>query len=192
MTHKGQPKFKLGDRIAIAGLPYKSFEIFAVHLDYYMDADNEYYDGYYDCYCEQDGEYYYAEDEDITLISRPDKVDYDKIKRKSEKAWDGVNADIQKEMDREEVSDNLRNIFIDISDALNEAIDKEEELLRRNRELTKQERIDLLLDELNDVDELIRMFGDHEDDDKQDRRYVLRRAEIYAKLQELTGGGKRA
>ena len=48
------------------------------------------------------------------------------------------------------------------------------------------EQIDELLTELNDVMALIEMFGEHEDEEKRDRRYILRKNEIEAKLIELT------
>lgn len=48
------------------------------------------------------------------------------------------------------------------------------------------ENIDDLLTELNDVMTLIEMFGEHEDKEKRDRRYILRKNEIEAKLIELT------
>lgn len=57
-----------------------------------------------------------------------------------------------------------------------------------NKALDKSERIDELLTHLNDVNGLIAMFGEHEDEDRRDRRYVLMKAEIEAELLELTGG----
>ena len=47
-------------------------------------------------------------------------------------------------------------------------------------------KIDELLDELNDYRALVEMFGEHEDDKKRDRKYVLRMCEIIAQLKELT------
>jgi len=47
------------------------------------------------------------------------------------------------------------------------------------------EQIDELLAELSDVMTLIEMFGEHEDEGKRDRRYILRKNEIEAKLIEL-------
>lgn len=52
----------------------------------------------------------------------------------------------------------------------------------------KSARIDELLTQLNDVNALIKNFGEHEDDERKDRRYVLMKAEIEAELLELTGG----
>jgi len=48
------------------------------------------------------------------------------------------------------------------------------------------EQIDELLAELSDVMTLIEMFGEHEDEEKRDRRYILRKNEIEAKLIELS------
>lgn len=48
--------------------------------------------------------------------------------------------------------------------------------------------IDELLAELSDVSGLINMFGEHEDDARRDRRYALRKAEIVAKIKDITGG----
>lgn len=50
------------------------------------------------------------------------------------------------------------------------------------------ETIDELLSELSDVMALIEAFGEHEDEERRDRRYVLRKAEIIAKLKDITGG----
>lgn len=55
----------------------------------------------------------------------------------------------------------------------------------------KSDKVDELLAELSDVMTLIEMFGEHEDDEKKDRKYTLRANEIKAKLIELTAeGGK--
>jgi len=44
--------------------------------------------------------------------------------------------------------------------------------------------IDDLLDELRDALELREMFGDHEDDEKEDRKIALKVCEVKAKLKE--------
>jgi len=46
--------------------------------------------------------------------------------------------------------------------------------------------IDDLLEELSDTLALIERFGEHEDDERRDRKYSLRACEIKAKLKELT------
>ena len=53
------------------------------------------------------------------------------------------------------------------------------------------ETVDELLAELSDVSAMIDMFGEHEDDVRRDRRYALRKAEIIAKLKDITGGWSR-
>src|SRR5690625_126580 len=44
--------------------------------------------------------------------------------------------------------------------------------------------VDALLDELRDAMNLIEIFGEHEDDEKKDRKYALKVDEIKAKLKE--------
>lgn len=46
--------------------------------------------------------------------------------------------------------------------------------------------IDELLDELRDALELVEIFGEHEDEEKEDRKYALKVAEVKAKLKEAS------
>lgn len=52
----------------------------------------------------------------------------------------------------------------------------------------KAESTDGLLDELSDALSMQANFGDHEDDEKRDRKYAIRVCEIKEKLRDLTEG----
>lgn len=167
--HISKPRILIGDIVRIAGYGHYTFEVYAVHADYYRDAETEYIDVYYDCYCEQDGQYYYAEDEDITLYKRPKHVN---LRRLSDK--------------QAEVEDKLNNAVL--GELVNVFDVKVDDGVVADKKADKYEQIDELLAELYDVNVLIKTFGKHEDDERKDRRYELRKAEIEAKLTELTGG----
>ena len=167
--HISKPRIMIGDIVRIAGYGHYTFEVYAVHADYYRDAETEYIDVYYDCYCEQDGQYYYAEDVDITLYKRPKHVN---LRRLSDK--------------QAEVEDKLNNAVLgELVSVFDVKVDDD---VVAEKKADKDEQIDELLDELYDVNVLIKSFGKHEDEERKDRRYELRKAEIEAKLTELTGG----
>lgn len=167
--HISKPRILIGDIVRIAGYGHYTFEVYAVHADYYRDAETEYIDVYYDCYCEQDGQYYYAEDVDITLYKRPKHVN---LRRLSDK--------------QAEVEDKLNNAVL--GELVSVFDNKVDDGAVAEKKANKNEQIDELLAELYDVNALIKAFGKHEDDERKDRRYELRKAEIEAKLIELTGG----
>ena len=58
--------------------------------------------------------------------------------------------------------------------------------LGQPKEVEKEPSVDDLLDELSDTLAMIERFGEHEDDEKRDRKYALKACEIKAKLRELT------
>lgn len=167
--HISKPRILIGDIVRIAGYGHYTFEVYAVHADYYRDAETEYIDVYYDCYCEQDGQYYYAEDVDITLYKRPKHVN---LRRLSDK--------------QAEVEDKLNNAVL--GELVSVFDNKVDDGVAAEKKANKNEQIDELLAELYDVNVLIEAFGKHEDDERKDRRYEMRKAEIEAKLIELTGG----
>lgn len=168
--HISKPRIMIGDIVRIAGYGHYTFEVYAVHADYYRDAETEYIDVYYDCYCEQDGQYYYAEDVDITLYKRPKHVN---LRRLSDK--------------QAEVEDKLNNAVLgELVSVFDVRVD--DGVVAEKKVDNKYEQIDELLEELYDVNVLIKTFGKHEDDERKDRRYELRKAEIEAKLIELMGG----
>jgi len=171
MTNFYHTKYRIGDRINILGYGDEIFVIYAVYHDYYIDAETEYFETYYDCYREKDGEYYYAEEADITLVERPEKRDFDEIRKQQEKANQSI---------KENVMRALRDAFLE-PERLEAAGDES---------INKNEKIDELLTELSDVMTLISMFGEHEDDEKRDRKYALRKCEIEAELINLIEEGK--
>lgn len=174
-------KYDVGDRIKIAGYDGMTFEIFAVYLDYYRDSKTEYIDGYYDCYCEQDGEYYYAEDDDITLIERPKNVDYKRIVERQKETNNKLNKAVndaltpfpneQKPLD---IYNKYPDHFLWYDDNLENNKDEGK---------VKGEEIDELLTELSDINELIRNFGESE-------YYAERKRKVKDRLRELAEKGQ--
>jgi len=57
---------------------------------------------------------------------------------------------------------------------------------KREEDDNRSENVDELLDELRDAMELVNLFGDHEDDAKEDRKLALKVCEIKAKLREAS------
>ena len=164
---------EIGDIILVAGYPFQEFQVesFSHNLDYQKEYVDE--DIMYDAADIASGEYLLALQEDITVIVKAEKAD-DYIKGKSgrhsgetPKDWSVILADID---------------FTGIADGGKSG--------EATTGPTQDDRIDELLDELSDVNGLIELFGEHEDDDLQDRKYVLRKTEIEAKLIELTGGDR--
>lgn len=54
----------------------------------------------------------------------------------------------------------------------------------------KNRIIDDLLIELSDINDLIKLFGIHRNDEKQDRIYLIRKNRILARLSVYTGTGE--
>src|SRR5699024_2346481 len=164
---------EIGDIILVAGYPFQEFQVesFSHNLDYQKEYVDE--DIMYDAADIASGEYLLAFQEDITVIVKADKADEyiaDKSGRHSgetPKDWAGILADID---------------FTVIADVTKSG--------ETTAEPSRDVRIDELLDELSDVNGLIELFGEHEDDELEDRKYVLRKTEIEAKLIELTGGDR--
>src|SRR5690625_3952787 len=146
----------------------------------YVYADVSYDEVYYDCYSSSDGKYYYADDEDITVVSRPDDVDYERLSKhlkNMNKYWGNA-------VDMNEVEEILREVIVDTHKPGNES-------KNRRKSKSRREQIDDLLIELYDVNQLIKNFGEHEDDDRKDRKYILRKNELEAKLKEIVEEGER-
>ena len=57
---------------------------------------------------------------------------------------------------------------------------------RSEPRVEEEPTVDDLLDELRDALELRELFGDHEDDEKKDRKIALKVCEVKAKLKEAT------
>lgn len=165
-----KPKANIGDIVRIDGYESEEFEVYAVNYEYYRDAITEFFEIYYDCYSLYDGDYHFADQYDIDIIKSPQNVDFKRIRDKQ--------ADVERSMD-EWAKEMIKEAFGDPPEI------KKEGEAGGVREKSKAEIIDELLTELNDVITLIKMFGEHEDEEKKDRKYVLRKCEIEAKLREM-------
>lgn len=176
------PKATIGDMINIKGYGSTTFQVFSVMHEIYVDAEVSYEEIYYDCYCDKDNQYYYADDEDVTVVSRPDDVDYDKLKEYTSKVnedWTSVSG----------MMDEIAKIEKKVEEEFNDVRNHFEKESNEHKTKNKREKIDDLLVDLYDVNSLIRNFGEHEDDEKRDRKYVLKKNEIEAKLKEITEEG---
>lgn len=162
-----ETNFKLGDVVEIQGYGGELFVIISIEKTYFRDSHVEEITEWYDCASKLTGEPFYAEEMDLTLKHRPNSLDF------AELIYLQEQADEKAQKMGEELMEHLL----------------EEGKIKRASEDVPQDnrvKIDVLLDELNDVETRIRMFGEHEDDERRDRRYSLQRAEIYAKLKEMT------
>lgn len=171
MTEKYEfeAKYKIGDQVTIKGYGAEHFVIYSIESTYYKDCYSEGVAMMYDCSSLLTGEPMYADEIDIELKYRPPEVDYDEIAMYQENA-----ETLMTEMAQEAINQAWGGEITE-----SKPMDNSED---------KRVKIDELLDELQDVDTLIAMFGEHEDEDRRDRRYVLMKAEIEAELLELTGG----
>jgi len=162
-------KYDIGDVVTIDGYGADKYEIFSVNADYEKDATEEYCDIYYECYHAISGELIIAYEKDVTLFGRPEKVDYERITYLYERA-NGI--------DLEELVTHISSFSIPAS------VPEPKEPEKERKDATT--KIDELLTELQDVQTLIDLFGDHEDEDKRDYRYIQRKTEIEAQLRTLS------
>jgi len=162
-------KYDIGDVVTVDGYGADKYEIFSVNADYEKDAAEEYCDIYYECYHAISGELIIAYEKDVTLFGRPEKVDYERITYLYERAND---------IDLEGLITHISSFSM--STRVPEPKEQEKE---RKDDAAK---IDELLTELQDVQTLIDLFGDHEDEDKRDYRYIQRKTEIEAQLRTLS------
>ena len=177
------PKACIGDIVNIKGYGNRTFEVLSIMHEIYVDADVSYDEVYYDCYSYSDGDYYFADDEDITVVSRPEQVDFERLSEHSknmDEKWSNVSemVDGMSEM----LDQKINQAAKELGEAFND-VHKRDTNKRKSK--SKKERIDDLLIELYDVNQLIKNFGEHEDDDRKDRKYSLRKNEIEAKLKEI-------
>src|SRR5699024_6794289 len=123
----------------------------------------------YECYHAFSGELTIAYEKDVTLFGRPEKVDYERITYLYERANDN---------DLEGLITHISSFSIPASVPEPKKPKKE-----RKDDATK---IDELLTELQDVQTLIDLFGDHEGEEKRDYRYIQRKTEIESQLRTLS------
>ena len=186
------PKACIGDIVNIKGYGNWTFEVFSIMHEIYVDADVSYDEVYYDCYSYSDGDYYFADDEDITVVLRPEQVDYERLSEHSknmDEKWSSVSdmVDGMSEMLDQKINQAAQELE-ELGEAFNDV--HKSDTNKHNRK-SKKDRIDDLLIELYDVNQLIKNFGDHEDEDRKDRKYILRKNEIEAKLKEIVEEGRR-
>jgi len=189
-------KYDIGDVVTIDGYGADKYEIFSVNADYEKDATEEYCDIYYECYHAINGELIIAYEKDVTLFGRPEKVDYERITYLYERANDidleGLITHISSfsmttsAPESKEPEKERKDDAAKIDETLTELQDIQTIINLLGDHGDDAAKIDELLTELQDVQTLINLFGDHEDEEKRDYRYIQRKTEIEAQLRALS------
>ena len=130
MNPRMKPIAAIGDLVTISGYGARLFRVDSYTHEFLYERGAEYEDIYYDCTCATTAEYELGAQEDITVICKESEADallamYD-----------------HPEID-EEKTDDLNKLFVEVR-IVTKPVEK-------TKEPTKQERIDALLDERNDV-----------------------------------------
>lgn len=173
-------KANIGDIVIDANHPAREFQVDGYSHEIYTDAEGEYEEITYDVYDVETCEFLIAFEEDLTVVVKAEMADdYLRIKY-------GINDNKPSDIERKIVDDIMRE-FTAKEKALREAKDMPDKPTanpQRPKEMTKQERIDRLLDEINFYKLLIELMGD------EGRKFELAICGAKAKLKEMTGNGK--
>src|SRR5690625_3002150 len=166
------PKACIGDIVNIKGYGNWTFEVFSIMHEIYVDADVSYDEVYYDCYSYSDGDYYFADDEDITVVLRPEQVDFRRLSehlRNMDEKWSSVSdmVDGMSEM----LDQKINQAAKELGEAFNDVRKRD---TNKRKSKSKTARIDDHLIELYDVNQLIQYFGDDYYEDSKDRKYIIR------------------
>lgn len=166
LNPKLSPIAQLGDLITITGYATRLFRIDSYTHEFTYERGLETEEIYYDCSCVTSAEYTLAAQEDITV------------------ACAEVYSEIYLETYEHPIIDVVASdIFANLFANMNweaEVMTKPVKAVNKTKEPTKQERIDALLDEMNNVNNAIELIGD------SDGEYGRRIDEIKAELEAVS------
>lgn len=167
-----QPIAKIGDIIHIKGYGNRKYEIFSIQHTKDVFPTEAFVDICYDTVSIDGTEFNLAYQEDITVVTSPENVDYERLEYMSEKSL-------------EDVGDTLEGILVGYEIV---ASDIKAFGNKGYNDPSKEDigaEVDGLLDELSDCLQLIDMFG--EDMYEGDGYYRMISEEIKSKLTKIIG-----
>lgn len=169
MNPKMTPLAQLGDLATIDGYANRLFRVDSYTHEFTFERGIESEDIYYDCTCVTAGEYTLGAQEDLTVVCREGQTEeflktyeHPEIDVIAVEMFDGMFGNIFGEA--EQMTSPFKTVY-----------------QKKTKEPTKQERIDALLDDMNNVYNAIELVGDEGGD------YGRRIGEIKAELEVLTG-----
>lgn len=151
---------KIGDLVIVNGYDGRIFQVesYTYQKTYFTEYIDEYYT--YDVVDIATEEYTVAFDEDLYVICRAENVE---------------------QFIRDNPQLGMVTVYLETPPTPTFPLGES-----KTKTQSDKRKIDELLDELNDYRTLVELFGEHEDDKKRDRKYVLRMSEIIAQLKELS------
>jgi len=171
----------IGDIIISEHYPAKEFQVEAYTHERYYSAMYEEESIIYDATCLGTGQYTLFYQEDVKVVVKAEQADdyirskYGDIPLFTSAEEQAIVNDILSEFSKHEKATIEERGDVEKSKPMSEL---------KTEEVTEEQRIDRLLDEINDYNGLIRMFGD------EDKKYELAICEAKAKLREITEGGR--
>jgi len=170
---KMTPIAQLGDLVNIAGYANRLFRVDSYTHEFTFERGIEAEEIYYDCSCVTAGEYTLGAQEDVTVVCREGQTE-EFLKTYQHPEVDEIATRLYDEV--------FGNIFGGEAETVMQPI--KTIVTKKAKEPTKQERIDALLDDMNNVNTAIELIGD------EDGGYAKRLGEIKAELTVITEGGE--
>src|SRR5690554_2015861 len=167
MNPKMTPIAQLGDLVTINGYANRLFRVDSYTHEFTFERGIESEDIYYDCTCVTAGEYTLGAQEDLTVVCREGQTE-EFLKTYEHPEIDVVASDLFENM--------FGNIFGGEADTVIQPYKPINTIIKKPKEPTKQERIDALLDDMNNVNNAIELIGD------EGGGYAERLGEIKAEL----------
>lgn len=164
---KMTPVAQLGDLVTINGYATRLFRVDSYTHEFTFEQGVEMEDIYYDCTCVTAGEYTLGAQEDLTVMCRKDQTEAF-LKTYEHPEIDVVAMDI------------FEGLFANMTWEAEDVVKPIKAVTKKAKEPTKQERIDALLDDMNNVNNAIELISD------EDGGYADRLGEIKAELGTLT------
>jgi len=167
MNPKMTPIAQLSDLVTINGYANRLFRVDSYTHEFTFERGIESEDIYYDCTCVTAGEYTLGAQEDLTVVCREGQTEAF-LKTYEHPEIDVIASNIYDEM--------FTNMTWEVRDVVNPI-----KAVIAPKGPTKQERIDALLDDMNNVNTAMALIGDEGGD------YGRRVDEIKAELEAMTG-----
>lgn len=169
MNSRMTPKAHINDLVTIDGYANRIFRVNSYTHEFMFELGAEYEDIYYDCTCVTSDEYMLGSQHDVTVVCKADKATQF-LSTFKHPVIEGIDIAecYESQMRQSEVNDMKQPI---------KPIKAE---TSKKDEPTREELVDVLLDEMNNVNNAIELIGD------EDGHYAERLAEIKAELKEVT------